>query len=1077
MKKILLLMMMMMIGITLNAQQWKWYITGPSQPWGSVSNITAMNQAFGAGQWSQGTFATPAAAIFAPSVCLVYIDGGDAQACAMNNFVTANNVLIQNWVFNGGRLFLNAGPNQCANQNWYFGGTTLNYFTGGGPYSTPGNAVLPPHPIYTGVGYAPSFPVITNTHTGNFYCHGFITGVGLTPIITNTTSLWAAWGGAGQPTGGNIILASKPWGAGLCLFGSMTNTSFHAPNPSATNLRANMLSWLYVCCVQPTITVATTSTVLCTGQSATITGSGAGPGGTYTINPGNIISNTAAVTPSATTIYTVVGTNSANCTGSQTVQIFVNPTPTINPGNDSPICRGSILNLTVNASAGNPVLYNWVGPNSYTSAFQNPQIVNAQPSNTGIYTVNVISTFSNGTCQNSGTTSVFVVNTNSITVSDYTLCQNSQLSLTAGVIGASSYTWTGPNGFTSNIQNPNPISPVTPLNSGDYIVNASFTIPGVSLVCTSSAVSNVSIVGTSPITITLPSNVCQGVNVLGDANAAGSPTFVWQGPNNFTSNNKSFTIPNITPLSSGIYSVTGLWSIGQVTCPISNSQLLDVVGVNDILINNPIEICYPQNFQLTANSQGAISYSWAASNGYTSNIQNPIFGSPTPTANGIYTVTTVYTNSIINCVNSKTTSVLVNPILTFTLPPYQKLCYNSLFNIDGPNGATSYTWTGPNGFTSNDKDLYINPIQNQNIGTYTLEVNLGPCKTANITNVDLIPSITFTNISGLKTICKGDTVSLYVGIGGGSGNYAYNWNPTQYLKTNNGSSHLIKPDGTVYYVVIAWDIACPSNTLVTQVGVEVEDVKQPILNIKSDCEPLCIKLPTSGDDFSSILYDFNSKIFSPGGDICLESGSYNIKMRIKGKNGCTLNTEFKNNPFVVYPKPDNDFTYSPSKINNITENRVIFTPNAVNGENFTHFWFFNGGIDDSYNTDNPIRVYSEPGKYTAVLITSNEWNCLDTTLKVLEVNEGYNVFIPNAFTPNKTGKNDTFHPVCYGVKEYNLSIFDRWGEMLLDNVKNGEWDGTYKGIPVQDGVYVYRIIVTKVDGSKKEFVGHVTLLK
>ncbi|MBL7910068.1 MAG: gliding motility-associated C-terminal domain-containing protein, partial [Bacteroidia bacterium] len=97
------------------------------------------------------------------------------------------------------------------------------------------------------------------------------------------------------------------------------------------------------------------------------------------------------------------------------------------------------------------------------------------------------------------------------------------------------------------------------------------------------------------------------------------------------------------------------------------------------------------------------------------------------------------------------------------------------------------------------------------------------------------------------------------------------------------------------------------------------------------------------------------------------------------------------------------------------------------------------------------------------------------------------IYIPNAFTPDKNGRNDVFMPYGYGIKEdnYKMEIFDRWGELIFTSTdfRKG-WDGSVKGSDInadrgaaQDGVYIYKIQITDLENNKKLYVGHVTLLK
>jgi gliding motility-associated-like protein len=103
----------------------------------------------------------------------------------------------------------------------------------------------------------------------------------------------------------------------------------------------------------PTVSVTATSTSMCSGGSSTLTASGAN---TYTWTPGATLSPTTGLvvtaTPTATTIYTVTGTDANNCVNNDTISITVNPTPTVGVagggGNSQTVCGGGLANATVN---------------------------------------------------------------------------------------------------------------------------------------------------------------------------------------------------------------------------------------------------------------------------------------------------------------------------------------------------------------------------------------------------------------------------------------------------------------------------------------------------------------------------------------------------------------------------------------------------------------------------------------------------------------------------------------------------------------------------------------------------------
>ncbi|MBK9283091.1 MAG: hypothetical protein IPM51_02090 [Sphingobacteriaceae bacterium] len=447
---------------------------------------------------------------------------------------------------------------------------------------------------------------------------------------------------------------------------------------------------LYVTPQMPAGVITATTQVLgspiCSGSTANFSVATTYTGAlTYTwTGPNAFTSSLAAPSipnaqPNASGIYTVV-ISPGNCPLTQTVNLAVNPTPTVIPSSDSPVCQNAPLNLSVApVPGGTLVTYAWTGPGGFTSAFQNPVIPVAQPSNSGVYSVTVTNSFTNGgSCSAANTTTVGVVPVNPTNVTpNFTLCMGDQLNLTAqNAVPPTAYFWSGPNTFTSNLQNP-VIANTAPIHSGDYIVTASFAVQGITLVCTSTAVSNVSVVATSPITLTIPNNICEHDNaVLTATTNPMAPNFLWTGPNGFTSVNSSTNIADVSPSATGLYNVIATWNIGTKSCSINNFNVMNVVPIAPIAINAPTAVCYPENVHLTSFAQGAISYSWGATTGFTSNIPNPILGAPGTTATGIYTVFTAYTNGALTCYNSNTTAVTVNPIIEFNLEPYKQLCYN-----------------------------------------------------------------------------------------------------------------------------------------------------------------------------------------------------------------------------------------------------------------------------------------------------------------------------------------------------------------------------------------------------------------
>jgi hypothetical protein len=172
-------------------------------------------------------------------------------------------------------------------------------------------------------------------------------------------------------------------------------------------------------------------------------------------------------------------------------------------GNNGPLCEGSSLNLTVTAIPG--AVYQWTGPNGFTSALQNPVIANATSAANGLYSV--VATL-NG-CTSSPQNTFATINTTPVTPTasnDGPVCVGGTLNLSASTIVGATYTWTGPNGYSANSQNP-VITNAQATHAGTYNVVA--TVNG----CVSSAGSTTVVVNAAPAapgTISGPVSACPG---------------------------------------------------------------------------------------------------------------------------------------------------------------------------------------------------------------------------------------------------------------------------------------------------------------------------------------------------------------------------------------------------------------------------------------------------------------------------------------------------------------------------------------------------------------------------------------
>jgi gliding motility-associated-like protein len=132
-----------------------------------------------------------------------------------------------------------------------------------------------------------------------------------------------------------------------------------------------------------------------------------------------------------------------------------------------------------------------------------------------------------------------------------------------------------------------------------------------------------------------------------------------------------------------------------------------------------------------------------------------------------------------------------------------------------------------------------------------------------------------------------------------------------------------------------------------------------------------------------------------------------------------------------------------------------------------------------YNCPNP--QFSGLNSQNYQLVATNSSGCSATVDISITVNPDYNLFIPNAFSPNNDGHNDTWQVLgnVEAVKYISILIFNRIGEKVYEsNDVLGTWDGRYKGQLVPPGVYTYVVtIVWLNDFTEHVKTGSITLLR
>ena len=117
-----------------------------------------------------------------------------------------------------------------------------------------------------------------------------------------------------------------------------------------------------------------------------------------------------------------------------------------------------------------------------------------------------------------------------------------------------------------------------------------------------------------------------------------------------------------------------------------------------------------------------------------------------------------------------------------------------------------------------------------------------------------------------------------------------------------------------------------------------------------------------------------------------------------------------------------------------------------------------------------------PNKVYRITAYQRGNNNITSTSNYAEVIPPTSIFIPSAFTPNNDGINDDFGVKGEGIQNYQMLIYNRWGEVIYSSTNPKEhWDGNYNNAPVENGVYVYEVFAKGF--GKRPKTGSVTLLR
>lgn len=901
--------------------------------------------------------------------------------------------------------------------------------------------------------------------------------------------------------------------------GGLDNNSFLRFTASAATLSLNV--WItYTECGEG-IQIMVFRAAGANGCSGAVTSYGCWSPGTATAGPS--VATFTGLTPGQEYIIMIDGFNGDDCN----YVIGVNGSgggvaipPSVTP-QTATICTGESVNLTATGGNGS---YSWTAsPHLNTTTGAN---VIATPPGPGTYTYTVNSSVGNPNCPTTGnSTATITVNSCGCNVTagnSGAVCAGAAFGLTATTVtGATSYAWTGPNGFTSSQQNPTGISAPSTPGTYDYTVTVMYngnpctstttvTVTNCPSGCNinqirqaftdagcielSSCVGECSMYFLNPQSMTgsqaqafaqtlganlvsiqsMQENQCilnalnaigqTGVIWIGFNDEAVEGTFVWydQSPVGFT--NWAPGEPNQSGNEDCVQIYPGGASPGtwnDLSCTSANARSIIEVNLCPVIdAGANHSVCIGQSTTLNASNTlfGSSPYTYAWDNG-TLTQANTVTPTQTTTT---YRVSTV---DRYGCTASDSVVVNMNQLPVVNAGPDVAACPQDPVTLNG-SGAVSYTWN--NGVTNG---VAFNPSAT---ATYTVTgTDANGCQNTDnvVVTMNALPAV---NAGNDFQVCEGASITL-----SGAGAVTYSWDNG----VQNGVPFVI--NSTTTFNVTGTDGSGCENTDAITISVTPTPVVAFVPSVTSGCVPLTVTFTNSNISNNTSQWNFGdgTVINGPGPVTTTYSGigCFDITMTSTTPDGCVGQTTYPS-LVCVSPNPVAEFVPNPSELSLL--NSVTTMINTSTGA-ASYIWNFGDGTDPS-NLFSPTHAFPnvEPGSYNVELIAITDFGCRDTAYVTVVIEDELIYYVPNAFTPDDDQHNPVFKPIFtagFDPYDYTLLIFNRWGEVIFEShdAQVG-WDGTYGagGNIVQDGSYTWRIDfkTTKTD-ERKMIIGNVNLIR
>ena len=465
---------------------------------------------------------------------------------------------------------------------------------------------------------------------------------------------------------------------------------------------------------------------------------------------------------------------------------------------------------------------------------------------------------------------------------------------------------------------------------------------------------------------------------------------------------------------------------------------INTVSSIDIQPNTVEVLCPSEEFFLTA-TEGYDSYTWYINEDFlTITSSNQLLVE----VGGLYSVSS--STVLGNCVvNSNQVDISFFPLLFPQISsPITAICEGETIPLSTSPQYSEYQWY-QDGNIIPGANTFSYDVTETGVYSVTVSNNPGCYFESNLLSITVAPIPTINlNINGPIETCI-EIFQLNASILNGTAD-SWQWYDGAPIANQTSPSISLTEDGT-YYVEVTTPEGCTAQsipfeiTFLTPTGVTI------VASDETPCAGDIVELTISGD-YESLSWNNGSVNDQIN---VTTSGTYSVVAT--GIEGCT-DSDIINITFTQIPNVN-----AGQDVLGDCEDGI-----QLNG---TASGIYSWSPADGLSNPNILNPIATPVTSTVYTLTSNVNGCIATDEVIVVANCGF-IIIPNVFTPNGDSDNEEFVIFNFGIPEYEIKIYNRWGDLMFESTNsNKHWDGQQNSIPAAEGTYYYTLIANDANGN------------